>query len=346
MPANNYPKLHNSMWPGLVGKKSMGGNEADLSLDTMLDLTAKADVNGVKFDGVDIFLNNPHTDIDVTDDGLKALADKVRSKGLVIGSIVAPVWFFGKAMGTAAEREGWVNCVRKTVRAAAKLRELGVRPYGVVRIDSAVGVTAWDADPKGNTKQIAQTFREAGKIAKGEGERLAAEGEICWGGMHSWKNMVNLLEEVNLPKVVGFQADMSHTHLYILGANAEQHRIVPKDFHWEPEAFHKAMKKMTDALRPWTIDFHVAQNDGTTYGSGSHEKTGKHCVATDPKGKLNIARDSGYWLRDKNGKVTKKLKHICWDGCMFPNDVLMNQQTWNDILSAMIEVRNNHGWVG
>jgi hypothetical protein len=239
-----------------------------------------------------------------------------------------------------------VNCVRKTVKVAARLRELGVRPYGVVRIDSAVGVTAWDADPKANTKQIAETFREAGKIAKGEGERLAAEGEICWGGMHSWKNMVQLLETVGMPKVVGFQADMSHTHLYILGANAEQHRIVPKNFHWEPEAFHKAMTKMTDALRPWTIDFHVAQNDGTTYGSGSHEKTGKHCEVTDPKGKLNIARDSAYWLRDKSGKVTKKMKHICWDGCMFSNDVLMNQQTWNNILSAMIEVRNNHGWVG
>ena len=25
------------MWPGLVGKKSMGGAEPDLSLDTMLD---------------------------------------------------------------------------------------------------------------------------------------------------------------------------------------------------------------------------------------------------------------------------------------------------------------------
>jgi len=161
--ANNFPKLHNAMWPGLVGKKSMGGAEPDLALDTMLDLTAKADVGGVKFDGVDIFLNNPHTDIDVSDDGLKALADKVRSKGLVIGSVVAPVWFFGTAMGEQEKRDGWLNCVRKTVRAAAKLRELGVRPYGVVRIDSAIGVTAWDADPKANTKLIAKTFREAGK---------------------------------------------------------------------------------------------------------------------------------------------------------------------------------------
>ncbi|MBI5769036.1 MAG: TIM barrel protein [Verrucomicrobia bacterium] len=346
MPANNYPKLHNSMWPGLVGKKSMGGAEPDLDLDTMLDLTAKADVGGVKFDGVDLFIYTPHMELDISDDGIKALADKIQSKGLVVGSVVAPVWFFGTAMGEQAKRDGWIGSVRKTIRVAAKLRELGVRPYGVVRIDSAVGVTAWDADPKANTKQIAATFREAGKIAKGEGERLAAEGEICWGGMHSWKNMVNLLEEVAMPKVVGFQADMSHTHLYILGANAEQHRIVPKGFHWEPDAFHKAMTKMTNALRPWTIDFHVAQNDGTTYGSGSHEQTGKHCVATDPKGKLNIPRDAGYWLRDNKGKVTKKMKHICWDGCMFPNAVLTQQQTWNDILAAMIEVRNNHGWVG
>jgi hypothetical protein len=340
MSQNNYPKLHNAMWPGLVGKKSMGGAEPDLSLDEMLDLTAKAEVNGVRFDGVDIFLNTPHTALDASDDDLKALADKVQGKGLVIGSIVAPVWFFGAAMGDGAKRAGWVDCVRKTCRAAKKLRDLGVRPYGVVRIDSAAGVTAWDADPKGNTKQIG----EAGKIARDHGERLAAEGEICWAGMHSWKNMVNLLEEVNLPRVVGFQADMSHTHLYILGANAEEHRIVPKNFHWEPAAFHQAMTRLTKALRPWTIDFHVAQNDGTAYGSGSHEKTGRHCQIGDPKGKLNVIRDSGYWLRDGTGKVTKKMKHICWDGCMFSNEVMQRQQTWNDVLAAMIQIRENHGW--
>ena len=346
MPQNNYPKLHNAMWPGLVGKKSMGGAEADVDLDTMLDMTAKAEVNGVKFDGVDLFLNHPHTDIEISDDGIKALADKIRRKGLVVGSVVAPVWFFGTAMGDEAKRAGWVNCVRKSVRIAAKLRELGVRPHGIVRIDTAASVKDWDQDPKGNTKLIAKTFREAGKIARDSGERLAAEGEICWGGMHSWKHMIRTLEETDMPRVVGFQADMSHTLLYTLGENAEEHRIVPKKFHWEPDAFHAAMKKLTAALRPWTFDFHVAQNDGTVFGSGSHEKTGRHCLATDPKGKLNIPRDSGYWLRDGSGKVTKKFKHICWDGCMFPNDVMLKPQTWNDILAAMIEVRNNHGWVG
>jgi len=333
------------MWPGLVGKGSPGA-EPGIDLDTMLDLTAKAEVNGVKFDGVDLFLYDPHTSIDIKDDGIKALADKIRGKGFVVGSVVAPVWFDGSAMGDETKRKNWVTAVAKACRIAKKLRELGARPYGIVRIDSAAPVTEWDKDPKGNTKLIAKSFKEAAKVAKDHGERLAAEGEICWGAMHSWKYMVQLLEEVGQPRVVGFQADMAHTLLYVLGYNAPEHRIVPEKFNWEPDKFHAAMKKLTKALRPWTIDFHVAQNDATVRGSGSHDKTGKHCMATDPNGKLNIARDAGYWLRDDAGKVTKKFKHICWDGCMFPNEVLMRQQTWNDILAAMIQVRENHGWRG
>lgn len=341
--ANNFPKLHNAMWPGLVGKGSPGA-EPFIDLDTMLDLTAKAEVNGAKFDGVDLFLYDPHISIDISDDDLKRLADKIRSKGFVVGSVVAPVWFDGSAMGDEVKRANWVTAVRKACRIAKKLTDLGVRPYGIVRIDSAASVTDWDKDPKGNTKLIAKTFREGGKVAKDHGQRLAAEGEICWGGMHSWKFMLNTLEETAMPRVVGFQADMAHTLLYLLGYNAEQHRIVPDKFRWEPEAFHKAMKKMTAALRPWTIDFHVAQNDATVRGSGDHEKTGKHCPVTDPNGKLNVPRDAGYWLRDETGKVTKKFQHLCWDGCMFPNEVMMKQETWNNILAAMIQVRENHGW--
>ena len=88
---NNFPKLHNAMWPGLVGKGSPGA-EPSIDLDTMLDLTAKAEVNGVRFDGVDLFLYNPHVDIDLSDDGIKRLADKIRGKGFDVGSVVAPVW--------------------------------------------------------------------------------------------------------------------------------------------------------------------------------------------------------------------------------------------------------------
>jgi sugar phosphate isomerase/epimerase len=345
-PANNFPKLHNAMWPGLVGKGSPGA-EPCIELDTMLDLTAKAEVNGAKFDGVDIFLFDPHVSIDSTDDDLKRLADKIARRNLVVGSVVAPIWGptgGGSAMGSEEDRKKFVEQVRKGCRIAQKLKELGIRPHGVVRIDSSASVTEWEKAPRANTKLIAQTFREAGKVAKAHGERLACEGEICWGAMHSWKYVIQLLEETAMPKVVGFQADMAHTLLYTLGYNAPEHRIVPEKYFWQPEEFHKAMKKMTKALRPWTFDFHVAQNDATVFGSGEHEKTGRHCQVTDPNGKLNVARDAGYWMRDDAGKVTRKFKHICWDGCMFPNAVMQNQDTWNNILAAMVQVRENHGW--
>ena len=49
---NNYPKLHNAAWPGVVGKGSPGAEPA-IDLDTMIQLTAAAEFEGVKFDGFD-----------------------------------------------------------------------------------------------------------------------------------------------------------------------------------------------------------------------------------------------------------------------------------------------------
>jgi sugar phosphate isomerase/epimerase len=344
---NNFPKLHNALWPGVVGKGSPGAEPA-IDLDTMLELTANANVNGVRFDGVDLFLFAPHVDIDSTDDELKRLADKVRAKNLVIGSLVAPVWpptGGGSAMGNDAERKQFVEQVRKASRIAKRLRETGVRPHGVVRIDSACSPGDWLTDPEGNQKKIAATFRQACDIAVDHGERLAAEGEICWGGMHSWKRMAQLLELTDRPGILGFQADMAHTLLYTMGYNAPEDRILPRDFAWnDANVVNEALATVTAALRPWTIDFHVAQNDATVKGSGTHDKTGRHCLPNDPNGKLDFARHAGFWLRDGYGNVTHRIKHICWDGCMFPNDVMIKPATWNSILSTMIAVRESHGW--
>ena len=89
---------------------------------------------------------------------------------------------------------------------------------------------------------------------------------------------------------------------------------------------------MTDALRPWTIDFHVAQNDGTVHGTGSprqdrpplprrrSERQARH----RPKPPATGCKDA----------ASRGIKHICWDGCMFPNAMLENQETWNTILDG------------
>jgi hypothetical protein len=248
-------------------------------------------------------------------------------------------------MGSTIETGSFLEQVRKACGIAKKLRELGVRPYGVLRIDSACSPADWAADAVGNTRRIANTFREACNIAEGFGERLAAEGEICWGGMHSWKRMLELLEMVGRPLTLGFQADMAHTLLYTLGYNAPEDRILPEKVDWVDQvALDGAIRTMTRALRPWTIDFHVAQNDATVKGSGSHDKTGRHCLPNDPNGKMDIVRVAGAWMRDDDGRPTRAFAHICWDGCMFPNEVMMKPETWRSVLATMIAVRNAHGW--
>ena len=348
MAANNFPKLHNAMWPGIVGKGTPGA-EPIIPLDTLLKLTRDArGPNGEKFEGVDLFITAPHFDIDSDKGAVKKIADHIASFGLKVGSFVAPIWGGaggGSAMGSADDRKRFVTQVRKASAIGEQMREIGIRPTGGIRVDSSVGVEDWDKDPKGNTKKIAETFREAAKVAQDHGEFLVAEGEICWGGMQSWRENVNLLEMVDMPGVVGYQADMAHSMLFTLGYNSEKDRLLPENYDWKDRStLDAAYKQVADALRPWTYDFHVAQNDGTVLGSGDHAKTGRHCQVTDPNGKLDIPKHAGYWLRDEKGELTKRMRHICWDGCMFPNSVMEKQETWNAILGAMVKVRDAHGW--
>lgn len=338
---NNFPKLHNATWPGVVGKGP--DSEPPIPFDDMLKMTAAAEVDGVKFDGVDLGLLPPHIDIEGSTDDFKKIADQISSYGLKVGSLVAPIWG-GPAMGSADDRKTFVEMVKKSCEFAKVMKDQGLRDYGIIRIDSASSPADWLKDPVNNSKLIAQTFREACDVAADYGEKLAAEGEICWGGMHSWKTMADTLEAVDRPNM-GFQADMAHTMLYLLGYNRPEDRILPNDYDWnDRQTLSDGLKKITDVLRPWTIDFHVAQNDGTVHGTGSHDKTGRHCQATDPNGKLDVVHDAGYWLRDEDGNLTKAFQHICWDGCMFDNSVMTQQQTWNDILAMLIKVREAHGW--
>ena len=335
-------KLHNAMWPGLVGKGTDEGQEPPISLERMLDLTVAAEVNGRKFEGVDYFLFLPHTDPDASEDELRGIADLIQSKGLNVGTLVAPVWpgtVGDSAMGDAEATDKFLTAVKKACHIASVFNEHGVRSYGSIRIDSAeFGVDQWRENPGANTAKIAATFKEAAKIAADHGERLAAEGEICWAGMHSWKDMLDLLEEVGMPETLGFQADLAHTYLYLMGYNAPEHALLQDGY--SEEEFWAAYKTMTDKLRPWTIDFHVAQNDGEVHGAGDHDKTGKHCPADDPNGKLDMVECSKYWLQDAE---SRGIEHICWDGCMFPNAMLESPETWNTILASMIAVQEAHG---
>ena len=174
------------MWPGLVGKGP--DSEPPIDLDTMLNMTAAAEVDGVRFDGVDLFLSLPHTDIDSSADDLAKLADQLRGAG-----ICWPVrWWRRCGLRRAAVRRWamtrsaarFLTQVKKSCIIGRKLRDLGVRKYGVIRIDSATGVEEWSKDPAANTKKIARTFREAGGDC-GRLRRAAGRGRRNLLGRHA-----------------------------------------------------------------------------------------------------------------------------------------------------------------
>ncbi|GAG00241.1 unnamed protein product, partial [marine sediment metagenome] len=112
---STLPRLHNAMWPGLIEKGNKPGQEPPISLERMLQLTAAAEVNGQKFDGIDYFLFLPHTDPNASDDELKKIADMIQGYGFNVSSLVAPVWagtVGDSAMGDAAAREKFLSAVR------------------------------------------------------------------------------------------------------------------------------------------------------------------------------------------------------------------------------------------
>ena len=344
---NNYPKLHNAMWPGIVGKGS-----ARRRADHPARHAAGADRQR-RGRRPEVRRRRPlhrraafrHRQ---RPDAVKRMADQIASYGLKVGSFVAPIWGGaggGSAMGAAEERKRFLTQVRKACEIGQQMRELGIRPTGGIRIDSSSSVEAWDKDPEGNTKLIAETFREGGedrrgprRVPRGRGRDLlgrhaflARERRTARDGRHARRR--------RLPGRHG-ALDALHARLQRRAGSHPARGLSTGG----TAALDAAYKKVADALRPWTLDFHVAQNDGTVFGSGDHEKTGRHCRVDDPNGRLDIVKHAGYWLRDDKGELTKTMRHICWDGCMFPNAVMEKQETWNDVLGAMIKVRDAHGW--
>ena len=234
------PALHNAMWPGLVGKGSPGA-EPTIDLDTMLDLTASAIVAGTRFDGVDLFLFDPHVEHRRRRRRSEAAARQARQprprRRLAGRPGVAADRrrrSHGKRGGT---RRSFVTQVRKACvigRKAARSRYPAVRRHSHrLGIESRrMGRRIPRATPGGSPTRSGRPATSP----RSYGERLAAEGEICWGGMHSWRRMVQLLEMVNRPKTLGYQADMAHNLLFTLGYNAPEDRLLPEGYDWQDQA--------------------------------------------------------------------------------------------------------------
>ena len=67
------------------------------------------------------------------------------------------------------------------------------------------------------------------------------------------------------------------------------------------------------------------------------------CFVSRWIGRLDITECARHWLLDEDGNQRPEISHLCWDGCMFPNATLEQQETWNTILAAMQDINKAHG---
>ena len=344
---NNYPKLHNAAWPGVVGKGD--GGEPPIDLDTMLDLTAAAEFEGVKFDGFDLFLYHPHFNIDGGDDEIQRLADKARARTWPIGTVVAPVWpptGGGSAMGDGSgpgavsrhkcKRLPRGRAAAATGRAAQRRRAHRLRLAGgsLVRRPRGQPETHRRDLPRG-LQDRRRPRRAAGRRRRdllGRHAQLEADAPTAGDGRPPADARLSGRHGPYAPLPAGLQRPGRRPA-------AARFRLARPG-----GASTRAYGRLTAALRPWTIDFHVAQNDATVHGSGSHDKTGRHCLPDDPSGKLDIPRHAGYWLRDERRPADQAHPPHLLGRLHVPQRHDDEAGTWNRILRAMVAVRDAHGW--
>ena len=186
---NNYPKLHNAMWPGIVGKGTMDA-EPIIPLDTLLRLTRDArGPNGEKFDGIDMFITAPHFDIDSDYDAVKKMADHVAGYGLKVGSFVAPIWGGaggGSAMGSADDRKRFVSQVKKAApsasRCATSASVRAAASASIPRSASRSGTRTRSATPRRSPRPSARRRRWRRTTASSSSPRARSAGAACIPG--------------------------------------------------------------------------------------------------------------------------------------------------------------------
>lgn len=323
---SNYPRLHTT-----VGIPQMQGIDSPpIELETFLDLTTLAESDGIRFDGVDLPLHDSYLSLEAQDLEIKALASDVRDRELVIGTLIAPL------LSTDSGEEAFLNRVKNCCRIGRRLRNLGARPYGVIRIDSGHDPITWAEDAFAAQRRMVERMQVACAIAGEFGERLAMSGLACRNGLQDWRSLLDILERVNQTDTLGLHLDLAEM-LFLVQAKANTNRALLENWDGkDSRTLDVAIRTLAEPLRRWTISLYVSQSDGSSI---EHR-----LLPSDQTGKLQLTHHIGSWLYGDDGRLTKALQHLCWDGGSFPAQLLLNQETWDGVLASMIAIRDAHGW--
>ena len=271
--AHAFPKLHNAMWPGLVGKGAELGAADRPRHDARPDRRRRGGRRQVRRRRPLPAPTRTRRSTPTTTT-IKRLADKV--------AVARPRRRLGGGAGLAAGgRRLGDGLGRRTASASSRwspspaasgqrLRELGVRPYGVIRIDSAPPRRRMGEGPgrqhAAHRRDLPPGLRRRRRPRRAAGLRgrdlLGRHAFLEGDGRHARGDRPP--GDPRLPGRHGAHPALRPGRQRARGAARCPRTSTGSD----GAALDAALTQLTDALRPWTIDFHVAQNDGTVYGDG------------------------------------------------------------------------------
>ena len=288
--------------------------------------------------------------IDAGDDDLKRLADKIRAKRLRRrvarrAGVAADRRRIGDGQRRGAQefRDAGAEGVRDRAE-AARPRHPPVR-RGAHRFRGQSRRLGEGSRPATRSRLPTRSARPATSRTS-FGERLAAEGEICWGGMHSWKRMVRAAGDGRSPE----DARVSGRH----GAHAALHDGIqraggsppPRRARLDDRSGARRGAENRDQ-RAAAVDDRLPRRTERRDRSRARARTTRPgATASRPirTASSTSSATPACGCATNSGEPTQAFQHICWDGCMFPNATMMQAKTWNDVLRLLIEVRNAHGW--
>lgn len=293
-------KLHCSLWPFIFCEEA-------IDLDTALKLVKNASYDGVKFDGVDIFVAD-HLDVNADEATVRAYGEKIRAAGLVIGDVVAPVWPF-KGGGSAITAEGrvkFIEALTKTCKIVQIFETMGVRSYGRIRIDTATSPAEYRTGDVGNNfEQLVTTYKQASAVAAAHGQEIVAEGELSAAGHHSRTSTKKLFERLHIDGAfnIYFQSDDAHVLTFVAGYNGvEDDCLLPAGVSLKDATaaqLNVAVATLASELGKYVGSHHIAASDGDIMSpTAGHDYTGKHCEPDDPNDKTTFEQ-SFAWVVEK-----------------------------------------------
>ena len=174
-----------------------------------------------------------------------------------------------------------------------------------IRIDSAASPGDWAQGSRREHQADRRDVPAGRDIAEAHGERLAAEGEICWGGMHSWRHNRRAAGDGRTSedgRLSGRHG--AHAALHASGYNAPEDRLLPADFDWsDPTVLDAALAEMTAgaAALDDRLPRRAERRDGEGLGLARQDRP--PLPAARPERQARHRAHAGFWLRDDDGQA-------------------------------------------